>query len=165
MGQTKVSVNLETVAKAQEELAKIKDGKLAVQLKAIIASSQYSVETVAGVLTVSRRSVFRWIKKFKEQSVTGLKDQPKGHLPAKLNKEHKEQLEQWILKGENARGKKVHWTLKKLKGEVKKEFGMSIGTTSLWNQLKRMGLSLKKPRPVHAKADAQRQEAFKKTFL
>lgn len=163
MGQRKVSVDLETVAKAEKELAKIKDGKLAVQLKAIIASAEYSVETVAGVLTVSKRSVFRWIKKFKEQGVPGLKDQPKGHLPAKLNKEHKPQVEQWILEGLNARGQKIHWTLKKLKGEVKKEFGISIGTTALWNHLKRMGLSLKKPRPVHAKADAQRQEAFKKT--
>jgi transposase len=165
MGRTKVNIDLETVVKAEEELARIKDGKLAIQLKAIIASAEHSVETVAGVLRVSRRSIFRWIRKFKEQGVTGLRDQPKGHMPAKLNEEHKRRVEQWILKGENARGQKVHWTLKKLKGELKKELGISIGTTPLWKQLKKMGLSLKKPRPIHAKANVENQEAFKKTFL
>ena len=52
---------------------------------------------------------------------------------------------------------------KKVQKEIEKEFGVTIGTTPLWKHLKKMDLVLKKPRPLHAKADICAQEAFKKT--
>jgi transposase len=35
-------------------------------------------------------------------------------------------------------------------------------TTAIWKNLKKMGLTLKKPRPIHHKADKKEQETFKK---
>ena len=52
--------------------------------------------------------------------------------------------------------------LNKINTELEKEFGVDISRTPLWKHLKKMGLVLKKPRPVHAKADINAQEAFKK---
>jgi transposase len=163
MARPKVSVDPKTVAKAKEELEKIKDSKLSIQLKAIIATAEHPVEHVADILKVSARSIFRWITKFKEGSVEGLRDRPKGHMRSKLAEDHKKEIEQWIVSSKNVKGETVHWTLQKLKKELEKEFGVDIGTTPLWKHLKKMGLVLKKPRPVHAKADINAQEAFKKT--
>ena len=163
MARPKVNVDPETVAKAKEELDKIKDSKLSIQLKAIIAVAEHPVERVANVLEVSARSIFRWITKFKEGSVEELRDRPKGHMKSKLTEGHKKEIEQWIVSSKNGQGETVHWTLQKLKKELEKEFGVDIGTTPLWKHLKKMGLVLKKPRPVHAKADIKAQEAFKKT--
>jgi len=140
----KVNVDPKTVEKAKEELEKIKDSKLSIQLKAIIAAAEHPVEHVADILKVSARSIFRWITKFKEGSV------------------HKKEIEQWIVSGKNGRGETVHWTLQKLKRELEKKFGVDIGKTPLWKHLKKMGLVLKTPRPVHAKADINAQEDFKK---
>ncbi len=39
----------------------------------------------------------------------------------------------------------IHWTLHKLKREIEQEFAVTIGTTPLWNHIRRMGLVLKKP--------------------
>lgn len=163
MARPKVNVDPETVAKAKEELEKIKDSKLSIQLKAIIAAAEHPVEHVADILKVSARSIFRWITKFKAGSIEGLRDRPKGHMRSKLAEDHKNEIEQWIVSSKNVRGEVVHWTLQKLKKELEKEFGVDIGTTPLWKHLKKMGLVLKKPRPVHAKADINAQEAFKKT--
>ena len=164
MARPKINVDLETIAKAEEELEKIKDSKLSIQLKAIIAAAEHPVENVANVLKVSARSIFRWITKFKEGSVEALRDRPKGHLRSKLTEEYKKEIEQWIVSGKNAKGEAVHWTLKGLRKEVEKEFGIHIGITPLWKHLKKMDLVLKKPRPIHAKAERNAQEAFKKNL-
>jgi hypothetical protein len=92
------------VASAEEALEKIKDSKLSVQLKAIIAAAEHPVENVATISKVSVRSIFRWIVKFKEEGVEGLRDRPKRHMNSKLTEDHKRQLEHQIRvfrKGEN----------------------------------------------------------------
>lgn len=162
MARPKVNVDPETVAQAEEELRNIKDSKLSIQLKAIIATADHKVEDVAEILKVSARSIFRWIARFKKEGVNGLRDRPKGHMRSKLTEDHKQQIEQWMVRGENIRGEAVHWTLKKLRIEIEKEFALRIGTTPLWKHLAKMELGLRRPRPAHAKADKEAQEAFKK---
>jgi len=164
MARPKINIDSETVLKAERELARIKGGKLSIQLKAIIASTEHPVESVADVIKVSARSIFRWITKFKEGGVEGLRDRPKGHMRSKLTEDHKKQIEPWVVSGKNAQEEIVHWTLKRLKKELKKELGIQIATTPLWKHLKKIGLVLKKPRPVPAKADRIAPEAFKKNL-
>lgn len=163
MARPKSNVDAKTVAMAEEALGQIKDSKLSIQLKAIIAAAEHPVEKVAKILKVSARSIFRWITKFKEEGIEGLRDRPKGHMRSKLTEDQKRRLEQWVIRGKNVQGEPVHWTLKKLKRELGDEFRVDIGTTPLWKHLKKIGLVLKKPRPLHAKADINAQEAFKKT--
>lgn len=162
MPRPKLNIDPETVRRAETELGKIKESKLSIQLKGIIAASSHPVHQIADIFHVSTRSIFRWATKFKEQGVAGLRDQPKGHMRAKLNDEQKMVIEEWLLKGMNASGERVHWTLGKLKKEIEKEFDIEIGTTPLWKHIRGMGLVLKKPRPVHAKANKEEQEGFKK---
>jgi transposase len=162
MPRPKLNIDPETVRKAERELNKIKESKLSIQLKGIIAASSHPVHQIADIFQVSPRSIFRWVTKFKEQGVAGLRDQPKGHMRSKLNDEQKIVIEEWLINGRNASGERIHWTLGKLKKEIEKEFDIGIGTTPLWKHIRGMGLVLKKPRPVHAKASKEEQEEFKK---
>jgi len=148
--------------KAENEFNKIKDGKLATQLRAIIAFEDNSAEEIAKIFRVSARTVFRWINKFSSHGIDGLKDQPKGHYQAKLTATQKISIKNWILASRNSKAELVHWTLEKLKHEILAEFDVNITTTALWKILKKMDLTLKKPRPVHHKADKAVQEEFKK---
>jgi transposase len=157
-----MNVDQGTVQRAEEELSKIKGSKVAIQLQGIIAAARHPVHQIADILHVSPRSIFRWITKFKEHGVSGLRDQPKGHMKAKLNYEQKLIIEQWLLNGTNASGEHIQWTLRKLQRDIEKEFAVTIGTTPLWNHIQRMGLVLKKPRPLHDKANKEEREAFKK---
>jgi len=137
MARPKINIVPEVVAKAEEELEKIKDSKLSIQLKAIIAAADHPVENVADILKVSTRTIFRWITKFKQGSVEGLRDRPKGHMKSKLTKDHKKEIEKWVVSGKNAQGETIHWTLKKLKKEIEEKFGVHISKTPLWKHLKK----------------------------
>jgi transposase len=162
MPRQKMNVDAGTVQKAEEELRRIRESKLAIQLQGIIAAARHPVSQIADILQVSPRSIFRWVTKFKEHGIAGLQDQPKGHMKAKLNDAQKARIKAWLIAGTDASGERIHWTLNTLKREIEKEFAVTVGTTPLWNHLRRMGLVLKKPRPMHDKADPESQEAFKK---
>ena len=152
----------EIAVKAEKEFNKIKEGKLATQLRAIMAFEDNTAEQIAKIFKVSVRTVFRWINKFANEGIDGLKDQPKGHYKPKLTELQKTQIKNWIINCTNSNGESVHWTLEKLVIEIHSEFAVTLTTTAIWKNLKKMDLTLKKPRPVHHKADKQAQEEFKK---
>jgi transposase len=52
--------------------------------------------------------------------------------------------------------------LEGLSRAIGERFGVTLGTTALWRQVHKMGFRLKVPMPVHAKADQQKQNDFKK---
>ncbi len=162
MSRPKKSIDPDLVVKAEKEFNKLKEGELALRLKAIIAFGDNKVELVAQILKVSVRSIFRWVNNFKEYGISGLLEKPKGHYQAKLTSDQKRQIKEWILKGQNSKGEKVNWTLKKMQLALKNEFNLTISQVGLWKNFKQMNLVVKKPRPIHAKADIDLQEKFKK---
>jgi transposase len=163
MSRPKVLLDAATIVKAEESLATIKEAKLVIQLKAILATRDHRVEDVASILRVSHRSIFRWIHRFQDGGVKALRDRPRGHRRAKLNEEQKAAVEQWVVGGTTADGKPVLWTVEKLRLAIAKEFGVSMAKTPLWLLLRKMNLVPRRPRPRHAKADPAAQAAFKKT--
>lgn len=162
MARLKKSIDREIILKAEEEFGKLSEGKVAVRLRGIIAFGDFSAEEVASVLKVSRRSIFRWVNEFREKGIYGLREKDKGHYKSKLTEEQKKQIKEWIKSGSDCKGEKVHWTLKKLNVAVYREFEVVISTTSLWRNLRKMGLVIKSPRPIHHKADKGQQEDSKK---
>jgi transposase len=162
MARPKVNIDEVTLMHAEEALKNLKNSKLAIQLKVIIAAGRYPVVDVSEIFQISPRTIFRWVSKFKQNGIFCLKDKQKGHLKSKLNMENKKQIEQWILTGKNSQSEKIHWTLVKLKAEVFEVFKVQISTTALWNNLRKMKLVIKKPRSLHQKADKKEQESFKK---
>lgn len=162
MARPKRSVDEEIVLKAEEEFKKLGEGKVALRLRAIMAFGDNGVEEVTRILRVSPRSVFRWVKAFRENGIDGLKERHKGHYSPKLTATQKKRIKEWILGTKDSKGEDIHWTLKKLEREVHREFGVVISSVALWRNLRKMSLTIRKPRPVHAKADKEKQEAFKK---
>jgi transposase len=162
MARPKSKIDPKTLENAETELKKLAHSKLSLQLKAIIASSDNTVQEVAKIFKVADRTVFRWVDRFTESGIDGLRDRPKGHLSSKLSQEHLNEIENWILSGKNAAGQSICWTLGRLQNEVETTFEISIGITALWNYLGKMNLVLRKPRPEHASADKQLQSEFKK---
>jgi transposase len=162
MARPKVHVDEKVIAQANEALSNLKHIKEALQLKAIIASGTHPVEHVAAIFQTTPRSIHRWVNRFKKDGLAGLRDKPKGHLASKLTDQEKRVIEQWIVTSTNADHEEVHWTLSKLQAEVFRIYGITIGTTALWHHLRSMKLALKRPRPVHHKADPQAQEDCKK---
>jgi transposase len=162
MGRSKGAIDEETALRAQHELEIIKDSSLVIKLQAIISCAIHPVNLVASVLGKDRVTLWRWIRIFKEQGVSGFTDKPKGHNPAKLNADQKLIVYQWIDRGKNAQGEVTHWTLKKLSMEIEEELGVKMTKTPLWLMVRAMGFRQKVPRRTHVLADKEKQVAFKK---
>ena len=161
MGRHK-NIDEETILRAEERFKGLEEGKLAIQLRGIIAFKDNSAKEVSVILRVNPRSIFRWVKNFKENDIEGLREKPKGHHRAKLTGEQKAQIKEWIISRKNSKGETVYWTLRKLNMKLQSEFGVTMSDPGLWYNLRNMGLVVKSPRPIHYKADKRKQEKFKK---
>lgn len=61
MPRPKALIDEQPFTQTETVLATIKDAKLVIQLKALLPARGHSIEAVARILWVSRRSIFRWI--------------------------------------------------------------------------------------------------------
>ena len=132
MPRPKALIDEQTFTQAETGLATIKDAKLVIQLKAILAARDHPIDSVARILRVSRRSIFRWIHRLQVGGVEALRDRPKGHRRAKLDDAQRALVEQWVVAGQTAQGEPVLWTVEKLRLAIEREFGFAVGRTPLW---------------------------------
>jgi len=151
-------------ASAKADMESIKHHKILQKLQAIVAATSFPIETVAQVIGVAAESIWRWAKAYQKNGLEGLHPQPKTPKPSKLTPAQKVDVLAWIDERKNSAGERVHWTLERLQYAIMQEFGVTLGINSIWVWLRRQSRVLKVPRPQHAKADIQAQEAFKKTL-
>jgi len=164
MARPKAVIDATLAENAKAALKTLPDSKVCIRLKAIISSARYPISLVSSVFGTDRTTLWRWIKRFASQGISGLADEPKGHKPHKLGVEQRQQVANWLEEGRNSQGESIFWTLPKLMQAIKTEFGISLGKTATWDLVHQMGFKQKVPRPQHAKADKQAQESFKKNL-
>lgn len=162
MARPKVIVDQKLKLKAEKELKNFKESKIFKQLLAISAAADHPVDQVAKIFQTTKQSVYNWVKRFKENGIEGLHDLPKGHNPSKLSPDQRQTIKKWITTSQDAHGNRINWTLGKLQIEILKQFGIKLSTTTIWNHLKELKLTLLRPRPRHEKANQQIQDDFKK---
>jgi len=159
------SVFLEDLAvRAQSDLNSLKDSKIALKLKAIIAATTHPIATVAEIFGVAAETIGRWGISYRKEGPEGLYPKPRRPKPSKLTSVQKSEILYWLDAGKTAQGEYIHWTLERLRYAISETFGVTLGINTIWVWLRKENLKLKVPRPQHYKADKQAQEAFKKTL-
>ena len=162
MARPKRSIDQQLLEEARTQLKEFRHGKVYLRLVVIVKAGEHPIAETAGFFGISRNTVFRWIKRFREEGVEGLYDRARGHNPSKLTEEHKQQISRWLETATDARGEATHWTLQKLRHHIKRCLGVRISLYALWRHLQKLGFRQKVPRPLHHKAEPELQEAFKK---
>jgi transposase len=162
MARPKVIVDQNLKLQADKELKNFKQSKVFRQLLAISAAANHPMEQVAEIFQTTKQSIYNWVKRFKNNGIEGLIDLPKGHNPSKLSLLQKQTIKKWITSSKDAQNKRINWTLVKLQAEIKKEFGIQLSTTAIWNHLKQLNLTLLRPRRRHEKTNQFIQDNFKK---
>jgi len=150
---------------ANREYAKLQEGKIAKKLLAIMASSEHSAQEVGKILKVSPYSIYKWIRKFSEEGIEGLKETRGGNYPQKISDSQWEEIKQKVISGKDFSGKVVNWTLKKLKGAIETEYGVNHCIESIRRNLNLRGVVLRRPRPRHYQSNPAEQESFKKNGI
>lgn len=162
MARPKEVIDEELCRKAELEMERLSDHKLCFRLQSIISSGKQPMNLVANVMGINRTTLWRWIKSFNSDGINGLCDESKGHRPSKLGKEEKQLIAEWLTESKDSKGRRIHWTLDRLRLEIFNELGITVGRTPLWRTIRGLGFRQKVPRPTHAKADPDRQAGFKK---
>jgi transposase len=167
MGRNKESsyVDKRIVLSAEKDLEFLPDGAVATRLLAIIAAGRgLGLDEIAAFLRTTRQSVAKWIRKYKDDGLYGIRDRPKGHRKKRLSQAQEEQIQGWLDQRQSPQGEPYHWTVDKIKIAIEEQYGVAYSRSRVGYLIQEWGFKPKVPRPKHAQSDKAAQEAFKKTL-
>lgn len=149
----------------QQEIARSDESRYDHRLHGLllIAGGQ-SCQQVAGTFGENPRTVQRWVKRFEEGGLDGLREGERPGRPSTLD------AKQWTALGRDMRrtpeefGHAAHlWDGKLLSEHLRRHYGVNLGVRQCQRIFGQMGFRLRKPRPQVAQSDPARVATFKKT--
>lgn len=148
----------------QDEIRRTQEARYDHRLHAVLLVAQgMSCRGVAGVLGDAPRTVAYWLKRFEEEGLSGLTDADKSGRPGRLSKKQMKRISEAIRKAPEKSGlAQGAWDGKTLSAFIESKFEITLGVRQCQRLFRQMGFRLRKPRPVIAKADAQKQAEYKK---
>lgn len=122
------------------------------------------VEEIAETVGYSPGWVREIIRRYNKEGEEGLRDRRanNGGNRYLLNEEQRARL-LYTLKEEKPLDEGL-WTGPKVTAWIEKEIGREIRPATGWDYLRRLGFSIRVPRPVHVRGNKRAQEKFKKNF-
>ena len=126
---------------------------------------EVSPAEVARRVGVTRQSVSVWAEQLAEAkgAVGKLKAKPLGR-PKRLDDAQCEELSRMLLKGALVAGFPTElWTIKRVRALIKREFGVSYGSTGCWQLLRALGFTPQKPERRAIQRDEQAIAQWKRT--
>ncbi len=132
------------------------------RLAAVRAYVRHSAEEVAAFFDTEPETIIRWASKFHSNGLEGLEAKRRGHRRMRLGTDVQNAVRNWLEADADHAGHPVHWTLRRLCLEVRAVFSIGISVAAMGSTLKKMGMALKRPRPMHYNSSAEAREEFKK---
>ena len=130
----------------------------------LLVAGGESCRRVALLFDEDPRTVQRWVKAFESRGFDGLRDGGRSGRPPSLTAERLESLGRELRRSPGEFGLAGHlWDGPLLSEHLRRAYGVRLGVRQCQRLFKRLGFRLRKPRPVLARADPERVEAFKKT--
>jgi len=122
-----------------------------------------SAKEVAALLGYSARWVREIVRRWNERGAAGISDHRLEMAGAKplLGNQLRAEL---ALRLQQPPADGGLWTGPKVAAWMQERLGRAVAPQRGWDYLRLVGYSARVPRPQHAKADREQQEAFKKTF-
>lgn len=148
----------------QDEIRRSYEARYDHRLHAILMVAQgISCRNVAQLLGDSPRAVAYWVKRFEAEGLSGLADADRSGRPSRLDEQQIQLIELALRSHPSQYGLAGNlWDGKLLSHFIRQQFGVDLGVRQCQRLFRRLGFRLRKPRPLIAKADPERQEAFKK---
>jgi transposase len=166
MGRRSTLLDPRLARTAREALESLPKAKLGRKLQALAACIDHPISTVCEILRVSRQSLHNWAENLRQLGPEGLDTEagarPRGHRRSKLSEEQKARIARWMETASDDQGRPVHWTIERMRHEVKERFGVELAKTPMHRTMRQLGFGLKVPSPAHAKSQPKEVRAFKK---
>ena len=124
-----------------------------------------SCRRVAHLLGDSPRTVQYWVHRFESEGFAGLVDGERSGRPTRLSDEQLDEIGLVLRKLPLDVGLSASlWDGKLLSLYIARKYDVQLGVRQSQRLFRQLGFRLRKPRPVIARADPERQSAHKKTL-
>jgi len=131
-------------------------------LCAIHRKNESSIDEIAQITNLKRRTVHAILHRFQERGINGKDSIKQTGRPAFLTLKQRKELVKQLEIGP-PKNKTGLWSTKEVREHIQKKYDVTYTTVHIWELLKALGFSLQRPRPRHRKApDAQEIDRFKK---
>lgn len=150
----------------QDEIRRSRDSRYDHRLHAVLLVAQgMSCPEVGRLLGDAPRTVEYWVHRFEEQGLFGLVDLERPGRPSRLGDEQYSEIGQVLRKSPKDLGMGTNiWDGKTLSAFIHTQYGTDLGVRQCQRLFRQLGFRMRKPRPVIARADPERQDEHKKNF-
>ncbi|KKM63293.1 hypothetical protein LCGC14_1512910 [marine sediment metagenome] len=148
----------------QDEIRRSQEARYDHRLHAILLVAQgVTCPEVASLLGDAPRTVQYWVCRFEQEGLAGLADADRPGRPKKLTDHQFEKVSKALRSTPRDVGLSTNiWDGKTLSEFIHRQFGIDIGVRQCQRLFRQLGFRLRKPRPVIAKADPEKQKRHKK---
>jgi len=149
----------------QDEIRRSPEARYDHRLHAILLVAQgMSGREVAMRLGDSPRTVAYWVQRFEDEGLAGLADADRPGRTPRLSEKHIRAINAALRQKPSEFGLYGNiWDGKTLSRFIKEQWGITLGVRQCQRLFRQLGFRLRKPRPVIACADPEKQETFKKS--
>lgn len=120
---------------------------------------------VARLLGDAPRTVEYWVHRFEEKGLSGLTEGDREGRPKRLSDDQLAEIGLVLRQPPIDAGMESNlWDGKTLSAYISGRYGLQLGTRQCQRLFRQLDFRLRKPRPILAHADPERQEAHKKTL-
>jgi len=145
-----------SVEELEEAYKQEKNGKVKIRLYALWKISEgNAAKSMAVSRGYSYSAVLGWLRRYKTEGLTGLKDKKSRGRKSQLFQDEISELQDSARKGELA-------TPERSRIIIESRYNVSYKISGVWRLFRRINLRWKVLRPKHIKGDSDKQEAFKK---
>jgi transposase len=148
----------------QDEIRRSHEARYDHRLHGVLLVAQgMTCPQVAQVLGDSPRTVQNWLRWFEDEGLAGLTEADRPGRPRALTEQQRAQVSEALRSLPAVYGLNGNlWDGKTLSAFIAKRFGIELGVRQCQRLFRQLEFWLRKPRPVIAHADPERQRAFKK---
>jgi transposase len=105
-----------------------------------------------------------WVRRFEEKGLAGLVEGERSGRPRRLSDEQLAEINSVLRQPPESVGIAGGvWDGKGLAAFIRKQYGVTLQVRQCQNMFNSFGFRRRKPRPLIARADLERQNAYKKT--
>ena len=164
MRKSKISDAKTVILILQDEIRRSYEARYDHRLHAILMVAQgMSCRKVAQLLGDSPRTVAYWVQRFETEGLSGLADADRSGRPSRLDEQQLQLIETALRSHPSQYGLSGNlWDGKLLSHVIDQQFGIELGVRQCQRLFRQLGFRFRKPRPLIANADPEKQEAFKK---
>jgi transposase len=152
----------------RQEAGRTKDAPAARRMLAIaLVLEGCSRSDAARQCGMDRQTLRDWVHRFNDGGLDGLFDRAHGGgAPRKLSAEQEAEFEAWVRSGPDPETDGiVRWRLVDLRERISRTFAVDLHERSVGKLARRIGFRRISVRPRHPQADAEAQDAHKKTSV